>query len=58
MEAALSGAVAALISTGGLVYARMAARNSKPVGNGAVPSMLRSLERIEDRLDKHMENHR
>mgnify|MGYP006300362703 CR=1 FL=1 len=52
IEAAASGALAALISTVGAVYASRAARNSKPVSNGFAAGVNTKL----DALTAHLED--
>ena len=57
MEAALSGAVAAVISSIGAIYAARAAKNSKPVSNGFTVHVMDELRAIRARLDSHIDSH-
>lgn len=58
IEAAFSGVLAAAVSTLGLYFSAKAAKNSKPVSNGFADHVIGSLDRIEARLDRHLENHK
>ena len=57
VEAALSGAVAAVISSIGAIYAARAAKNSKPVSNGFTGHVMDELRAIRIRLDSHIDSH-
>jgi hypothetical protein len=46
-----------LIAAYAAIKSAQAARNSKPTGNGFADHVVKSLERIESRLDKHLDNH-
>lgn len=56
--AAMIEIVTAAISGVAAVFAARAMRYSKPTGNGFAGHVLKSLDRIEARLDRHMENHK
>lgn len=49
--------VPSLISGAALVAASRAAKYSKPTGNGFANRVTKQLDRIESRLDRHIENH-
>lgn len=57
VEAALSGAVAAAISSIGLYFSAKAAKNSKPVSNGFTKHVMEELRGIRQRLDSHIDQH-
>lgn len=46
-----------LISAIAVVQAARAAKYSKPTGNGFADRVTKQLDRIENRLDRHIENH-
>jgi hypothetical protein len=46
-----------LIAAYAAIKSAQAAKNSRPTGNGFADHVVKSLERIEARLDKHLDNH-
>jgi hypothetical protein len=46
-----------LIAAYAAIKSQQAAKNSKPTGNGFAEHVIKTLDRIESRLDKHLENH-
>lgn len=50
--------IPSLIAGYSAIKAAQAAKNSKPVSNGFASGVMRSLERIEKRLDSHIDNHK
>jgi hypothetical protein len=49
--------IPSLIAAYAAIKSQQAAKNSRPTGNGFADHVVKSLERIESRLDKHLENH-
>jgi len=49
--------IPSLISGVAAVLAARAAKYSKPTGNGFASRVTHQLDRIESRLDRHIENH-
>lgn len=56
-EAAIAGVIPAIISAIAVFFSSKAEKNSRPVSNGFASHVLKSLDRIETRLDNHIENH-
>ena len=46
-----------LISAVAVIQAAKAAKYSKPTGNGFADRVTKQLDRIEARLDRHIDNH-
>lgn len=47
-----------LIAAYAAIKSNQAAKYAKPTGNGFAQLVLRKLDRIDDRIDKHLENHK
>ena len=58
IEVILAGTVPAIISGIAVYYSSKAERNSRPVSNGFAAHVTNSLDRIENRLDRHVEGHK
>lgn len=58
IEVILAGTVPAIISGIAVFYSSRAEKNSRPVSNGFAKHVLASLDRIESRLDRHVEDHK
>lgn len=58
IEVVLAGTLPAIISGVAVFYSSRAEKNSRPVSNGFARHVTDSLDRIETRLDRHIENHK
>ena len=57
IEAAMSGAIAAVISGISAYFSAKAAKNSRPVANGFTGHVTNELRYLRERLDKHLDAH-
>lgn len=55
-EAAIAGVIPAIISALAVFYSSRAEKNSRPVSNGFAKHVMNSLDRIEDKLERHIDD--
>ena len=55
-EAAIAGVIPAIISALAVFYSQKAEKNSRPVSNGFASHVMTSLDRIEQKLEKHIDD--
>lgn len=53
-EAAIAGVIPAIISAVAVYFSSRAEKNSRPVSNGFASHVMTSLDRIEEKLEKHI----
>lgn len=53
-EAAMAGVIPAIISAIAVYFSAKSEKNSRPVSNGFARHVMTSLDRIEDKLEKHI----
>jgi len=53
-EAAIAGVIPAVISAIAVYFSSRAEKNSRPVSNGFASHVMTSLDRIEQKLEKHI----
>ena len=50
--------IPSLVAAYAAIKSNQAAKYAKPTGNGFAQLVIRKLDRIDDRIDKHLENHK
>lgn len=55
-EAAIAGVIPAIISAIAVYFSSRAEKNSRPVSNGFASHVMTSLDRIEQKLEKHIDD--
>jgi hypothetical protein len=53
-EAAIAGVIPAVISAIAVYFSAKSEKNSRPVSNGFASHVLKTLDRIEENLEKHI----
>lgn len=55
-EAAIAGVIPAIISGIAVYFSSRAEKNSRPISNGFASHVMTSLDRIERKLEKHIDD--